>query len=204
MSTAYHPQSDGKIECVNQCLETFLRCFVNACPNKWIQWLSLAEYWYNTSYHTTIDRSPFDALYGHPPHHFGISGTDSSSVVSLDHWPQESHMVDNLIKQHLNRASLWMKQQADKGCSECQFLEGEVIFLKLQPYIQPSLAPRANQKLTYKFFLGPFRIIQKLGKVAYKLELPLSSSIHPEFHVSQVKKAMTGSVSVSSSLPQEF
>lgn len=88
MSTAYHPQSDGQTECVNQCLETFLRCFVNACPNKWIQWLSLAKYWYNTSYHTPIDRSPFEALYGHPPRHFGISGTDSSSAVSLDQWLQ--------------------------------------------------------------------------------------------------------------------
>jgi transposase InsO family protein len=46
LSTAYHPQSDEQTERVNQCLETFLRCFVSACPRNW---LSLAEFWYNTS-----------------------------------------------------------------------------------------------------------------------------------------------------------
>lgn len=46
MSSAYHPQSDGQTERVNQCMETFLRCFVHSCPSKWSSWLALAEYWY--------------------------------------------------------------------------------------------------------------------------------------------------------------
>lgn len=48
MSSAYHPQTDGQTERVNQCMETYLRCFVHACPTKWSSWLSLAEFWYNT------------------------------------------------------------------------------------------------------------------------------------------------------------
>jgi transposase InsO family protein len=59
MGLAYHPQSDGQTERVNQCMETFLRCFVTACPRKWVDWLPLAEFWYNTSYHSTISQSPF-------------------------------------------------------------------------------------------------------------------------------------------------
>lgn len=51
MSSAYKPQSDGQTECVNQCLETFLHCFVHTCPSKWHQWLHLAEFWYNTCFH---------------------------------------------------------------------------------------------------------------------------------------------------------
>jgi transposase InsO family protein len=62
MSTAYHPQSDGQTERVNQCMETYLRCFVQACPRRWSRWLSLAEYWYNTSPHSAFGRTPFEVL----------------------------------------------------------------------------------------------------------------------------------------------
>jgi len=64
MSSAYHPQTDGQTERVNQCMETFLRCFVHAALVKWFEWLHLAEFWYNSSRHSALDRSPFEALYG--------------------------------------------------------------------------------------------------------------------------------------------
>lgn len=50
MSSAYHPQSDGQTESLNQCVEAFLRCTVHACPRLWSKWISLAEYWYNTAF----------------------------------------------------------------------------------------------------------------------------------------------------------
>jgi hypothetical protein len=54
MSSACHPQSDGQTERVNQCLQTFLCCFVNSYPRQWLRWLPLAEYWYNTAFHTSL------------------------------------------------------------------------------------------------------------------------------------------------------
>jgi transposase InsO family protein len=84
MSSAYHPQTDGQTERVNQCMETFLRCFASACPTKWIDWIYLAEYWYNTSWHSSLNHSPFYVLYGHHPQHFGISDETSVTSVSLD------------------------------------------------------------------------------------------------------------------------
>ena len=89
MSSAYHPQTDGQTERVNQCMETYLRCFVHACPTKWSSWLPLAEFWYNTSKHSSLGRSPFEALYGHAPRHFGLSSASACSTPDLSVWLQE-------------------------------------------------------------------------------------------------------------------
>ena len=66
-STAYHPESDGQTERVNQCLEQYLRTMAFKEPHKWANWLPTAEWWYNSSYHTSLKCTPFEALYGYPP-----------------------------------------------------------------------------------------------------------------------------------------
>jgi hypothetical protein len=85
MSSSYHPQTDGQTERLNQCLETYLWCVINACPSKWAAWLPLAEFWYNTTYHTTLGKSPFEVLYGNPPRHFGIFVGTHCAVLELKH-----------------------------------------------------------------------------------------------------------------------
>jgi len=64
LSTAYHPHTYGQIEVVNKCLENYLRFFSSERKHQWDQWLSLVEWWYNTSYHTIIRMTPFEAVYG--------------------------------------------------------------------------------------------------------------------------------------------
>jgi hypothetical protein len=61
MSSAYHPQTDGQTERLNQCLEGFLICTVHSCPRQWSKWLSIAEFWYNTTHHSALGASPFQA-----------------------------------------------------------------------------------------------------------------------------------------------
>ena len=108
--------------------------------------------------------------------------------------------MNTLLQQHLHRATHRMKMQADKGRTDRSFQVGDSVYLKLQTYVQSSLAPRANQKLAFKYF-GPYKVIGKVGPVAYKLQLPSSASIHDVFHVSQLKQAISKTDQVSSLIP---
>lgn len=49
---------------------------MHSTPTKWGKWLHLAEYWYNTSYYSSLGRTPFQVLYGYPPNHYGIGAND--------------------------------------------------------------------------------------------------------------------------------
>ena len=143
------------MERVNQCLETYLHYFVHACPSKWIKWLSLAEFWYNSPLHSTLGRSPFEVLYGHALWHFGLSAeVVGSDVPALNPWLSKRALMQDLVKQHLH-AQAKMKHQFDKCRSKQEFTVGDWIFLKIQPYVRSSLAQCSCQKLAFWFF-GPF------------------------------------------------
>lgn len=124
MSSAYHPQSDGQTERVNQCLETFLCCFVHTCPKQWIRWISLAEFWYNASPHSALGRSPFEVLYGHPRRHFSLSPESATDSSDVETFMSERQVMNAAVCQHLLRAQQRMKSQADKKRSDRSFYVG--------------------------------------------------------------------------------
>ena len=83
-----------------------------------------------------------------------------------------------------------MKQQADQHRSERSFEVGDWVFLRLQPYKQMSLKQaKKDNKLAPKYY-GPYKVVQRIGTMAYKLELPASLHLHPVFHVSCLKKVI--------------
>ncbi|KAJ7960281.1 Ty3/gypsy retrotransposon protein [Quillaja saponaria] len=200
LSTAYHPQTDGQTEVLNRCLETYLRCMTGEQPKQWAKWVSLAEYWYNSSFHSAIQTTPYQAVYGQPPPvHLPYLAGDSN-IDSVDRSLTAREEALKMLKFHLSRAQQRMKAQADKHRSDSYFQVGDKVYLKLQPYRQQYVVSRANMKLCHKY-CGPFVIVQKIGAVAYKLLLPATARIHPVFHVSQLKKTI-GNHPVLTSLPR--
>lgn len=188
LSTAYHPQTDGQTEVVNRCLEGYLRCMVMERPHTWVKWISLAEWRYNTTFHTSIRMSPFEALYGYPPPIY-IPYIPKDAVVSdVDEFMQDKEVTIKLLKHSLLKAQSRMKQQADKHRTERELKVGTWAYLKLRPYMQNSVRLHKHSKLSPKYF-GPFLVLEKVGKVAYKLDLPNEVQIHPVFHVSLLKQA---------------
>lgn len=201
-STAYHPQSDGQTEVVNKTMETFLRCFINGRPNAWAQWLPWLEFWYNTSFQVSINCSPFKVVYGREPPTLLRYEKGSTCVATLEEQLLERDAVLDDVKAYLFKAQQRMQKYANAGRREVIFQVGDRVFLKLQPYRQQSLARRPCEKLSARFY-GPFTITEKIGKVAYRLELPPDAHVHSVFHVSQLKKAV-GSEPVSPSLPPQL
>ena len=101
MSSAYHPQSDGQFEVVNRCLEGYLRCMTGEMPREWVLWLPLAEWRYNSSWHSSIGVTPFEAVYGqslalHIPYLAG-----DSQVEAADRSLKAREQCIQMLKYHL-------------------------------------------------------------------------------------------------------
>jgi len=131
--------------------------------------------------------TPFQVLYGFPPPMVvEVVLPDCADDRARDIL-QNRQLAQQLIKDNLLKAQARIKHQADKNRSERILQVGDMVYLKIQPYRHTSLSIHHSLKLHSKFY-GPFRILEKIGKVAYKLLLPEGCQLHPVFHVSQLKK----------------
>jgi hypothetical protein len=186
-SSAYHPELDGQTERVNQCLEQYLRSMAFQEPKKWVTWLPTAEWWYNSSYHTAIKTTPFEALYGYPPPQIQEIVIPSSALPDTQDMLLAQDQMVKFLQQNLLQAQHQMKKFADRKRTPRTFSEGDLVYLKMQPYREKALGLGHSLKLSSKYY-GPFRVLKRVGNSACKLQLPEGTLLHDVFHVNQLKK----------------
>ncbi|KAJ0441334.1 putative nucleotidyltransferase, Ribonuclease H [Helianthus annuus] len=167
----------------------YLRCYVADHPQKWLQFLPWAEFWYNTSYHTSSQMTPFEIVYGRKPPSLSRYLRGSTSNVNLEDQLLERDNVLTLLKVNLNEAQTRMKLTADRHRRDVHFEVDDWVFVKLQPYRQGSVRLQRHHKLGHRYF-GPYRVLSKVGSVAYRLDIPVTAKIHPVFHVSLLRKCL--------------
>ncbi|GJR86495.1 reverse transcriptase domain-containing protein [Tanacetum coccineum] len=189
MNTTYHPQTDGQSERTIQTLEDMLRVCVLDFRGSWDVHLPLVEFSYNNSYHSSVRCALFEALYGrkcHSPIMWAEVGEGQLIGTEL---VQETTETILQIKDRLKAARDRQKSYADKRMKPLEFSVGDYVLLKVSPWKgvvhfgkKGKLAPR---------FVGPFEIIEKVGLVAYMLDLPEElDGVHDTFHVSNLKKCL--------------
>jgi hypothetical protein len=188
-SSAYHPQTSGQTERVNQIIEDMLRACVLEFPQKWDDYLPLAKFSYNNSYQESIKMAPFEALYGRRCCTSLNWFEPGERCFFRPDMVKEAEEKVRRIIYNLKEAQARQKSYVDKRRKPLYFLVGDYVYLKVSPMkgisrfgVKGKLAPR---------YIGPFPILEQCGPLSYRLQLPKTLSVvHNVFHVSQLKKCL--------------
>jgi hypothetical protein len=185
LSTAYHPQTDGQTERLNQVLEQYLRCYVNDCQDNWIALLPVAQIAYNQSPTTTTGTSPFYANFGFEPKDIsGAIGETSENPAATWRAKEMQDLHENLRLDLTFRRQQMIKHANRKRLGGPTFKEGDKVYL-----LRRNIKSDKPTKKLDAVKLGPFKIRRQKGPVNYELELPKRMRIHPVFHVSLLEPA---------------
>jgi len=178
MSTAFHPQTDGQTERLNQTIKTYLRAFLSRKQDDWVRLLPMAEFAYNNSTTMGNGMSPFYANYG-----FHLAAINPVTTEPLNparqlyvHW---MHAVHDKSQKGLKDVQEWMRRYTDPARKEPPAYQvGDLVMLNGRNI----KTHRPSKKLDHKNH-GPFQIEKIVSPLAVRLTLPRKWKIHNVFHV---------------------
>ncbi|GJW51958.1 putative reverse transcriptase domain-containing protein [Tanacetum coccineum] len=190
MSTAYHPQTDEQSERTIQTLEDMLRACVIEFGNGWERHLPLIKFSYNNSYHASVKVASFEALYGRKcrsPVCWAEVGDAQLTSPELIHETDEKIVQ---IKQRIQAARDRQKSYTDVRRKRLEFQVGDRVMLKVSPW--KGVIRFGKQRKLNPRYIGPFKVLAKVGTVSYRLELPQQlSRVHSTFYVSNLNKCLS-------------
>ena len=174
LSTAYHPQTDGQTERINQEVEAYLRNVINHAQDNWKKWLSTAEFQYNDKTHSATGHSPFQIVYGRHPWKGDISNTVKAPAIT-ERIQELQDMRQETVKMLQQNQTQMEKRNSTKP--EHEYKPGDQVWLE-EDNIRTT---RPTKKLDHRRY-GPFQVEEKIGETSYRLELPETWAIHDVFN----------------------
>lgn len=179
LSTAYHPQTDGTTERANQEIEAYLSIYCTSHPEEWLTALSTLEFTHNNRRHADRQKTPFELMFGDSPLAIPLSFENTK-------YPAVEDKMKTLIKNReeaLAAHELARSRIADRRKSTfTPFKKGDKVWLdtrNLKTGNNKKIGPRRE---------GPFEIIEVLGPITYRLNLPLTWRIHNVFHATLLRQ----------------
>jgi hypothetical protein len=183
-STAFHPQTDGQTERVNQEIEQYLRMFANQRQDDWAEWLPLAQFAYNNHIHSSTRRTPFEIVTGRHPR-MGVEPRRTTRVEAVEEFSQRMKKVMEETRSALKQAATDMARHYNTHRSSKEtFKAGDMVWLDSRNI----KTVRPAKKLDDKWF-GPFEIQEALPGNAYRLKLtdPFKR-LHPVFNITLLRR----------------
>jgi len=185
LSTAYHLQTDGQTERVNQELEQYLRVFIDHRQEQWPDWLGMSEFAYNNKVHVATKISPFKVNYGQDPR-MGFEERRKGKYEAAGKFIEKMKKIQEKAKAALGKAQEEIRKFADRKRGKGkEYRVGDLVLLSTKD-LKWQMKRRRLEKLTERF-VGPYKIKGIISSNAVELELPKSIKIYPVVNVSRVR-----------------